>query len=145
MRALARAGSRMGVDARLGLPPVGPGGRSGLRSGALVSGIGSFGNAEFFGSCGNSLLLAENYNRTTTNSTTEAESAQRLHGGGRNRLQHDDLVGFREFGIGGVASSGFIMLIEVYFIAIPRCLRLGVPSQFDYFLSEYYHLHDHCS
>ena len=90
MRAHARAGSRIGVDARLGLPPgggrpVGPDVR-----GALVSGIGSFGNAGFFGSCGNSLLLAENYNRTTTNNTTEAQSAQRLNGGGRNILRLDD-------------------------------------------------------
>ena len=44
----------------------------------------------FFGSCGNSLLLAENYNRTTTNNTTEAQSAQRLNGGGRNSLRLDD-------------------------------------------------------
>jgi hypothetical protein len=42
----------------------GPGGRSGLVSGGLVSEIGSFGRAGFFGSCGNPLLLAENYNRT---------------------------------------------------------------------------------
>ena len=55
----------------------GPGGRSGLESGGLSLGWAAFGDAGFFGSCGNSLLLAKNYNRTTTNSTAEAQSAQR--------------------------------------------------------------------
>ena len=58
--------------------------------GGLSLGLAAFGRAEFFGSCGNSLLLAENYNRTTTNNTTEAQSAQRLNGGGRNILRLDD-------------------------------------------------------
>ena len=49
--------------------------------------------AGFFGSCGNSLLLSENYNQTTTNNTTEAQSAQRLNGGGRNNLRLDDPCG----------------------------------------------------
>ena len=49
--------------------------------------------AGFFGSCGNSLLLSENYNQTTTNNTTEAQSAQRLNGGGRNSLRLDDPCG----------------------------------------------------
>jgi len=87
------AGSRMGARSRVGLPPVGPGGRSGLWSGGLVSGIGSFWGGWVFGSCGNSLLLAENYNRTTTNNTTEAQSAQRLNGGGLNSLRLDDPCG----------------------------------------------------
>ena len=42
MREGVRAGSRMGVRVRVGLPPVGPGGRSGMVSEALVSGIGRF-------------------------------------------------------------------------------------------------------
>jgi hypothetical protein len=75
--------------ARVGLPsgggrPVGPGVRG------LVSGIGSFWRAGFLEFCGNSLLLAENCDRTTTNNTTEAQSAQRLNDGGRNRLRLDD-------------------------------------------------------
>ena len=52
-----------------------------------------FRGAGFFGSCGSSLLLAENYNRITTNNTTEAQSAQRLNGGGRNSLRLDDPCG----------------------------------------------------
>ena len=85
VHALARAGSHgrafpRGLVAWGAGRPVGPGVRG------LVSGIGSFGRAGFFGSCGNSLLLGENYNRTTTNNTTEAESARRLNGGGGNNL-----------------------------------------------------------
>ena len=90
MHAGARAGFRMGARARVGLSPVGPGGQSGLLSGGLPPGWAAFGKAGFFGSCGNSLLLAENYNRTTTNNTTEAQSAQRLNGGGRNISGFDD-------------------------------------------------------
>ena len=86
----ASACARMGARARVGLPPVGPGGRSGLMSGGLASGMGSFRDGWIFGSCSNSLLLAENYNRTTTNNTTEAQSAQRLNGGGRNISGFDD-------------------------------------------------------
>jgi hypothetical protein len=83
----------MGARARLGLPPGGPGGRSDLRLGRLHPGWAAFGKAGFLGSCGNSLLLEENYNRTTTNNTTEALSAQRLNGGGRNNLRLDDPCG----------------------------------------------------
>ena len=61
--------------------------------GGLSLGGAAFGKAGFFGSCGNSLLLAENYNRTTTNNTAEAQSAQRLNGGGRNNLRLDDPCG----------------------------------------------------
>jgi hypothetical protein len=81
-----------------GLAAWGPG-RPGLVSGGLASGKGSFGGW-IFGSCGNSLLLAENYKLTTTNNTTEAQSAQRLNGGGRNSLLLDILASC------GLASPG---------------------------------------
>jgi hypothetical protein len=65
-------------------------GRAWCQGGGLLPGWAAFEKAGSFGSCGNSLLLAENYNRTTTNNTTEAQSAQRLNGGGRNSLRLDD-------------------------------------------------------
>lgn len=61
-----------------GLPPGGPGGRLGLMSGGLASGRGSSLGLEFLEAVAVHLLLAENYNRTTTDHTTEAQSAQRL-------------------------------------------------------------------
>jgi hypothetical protein len=71
----------------------GGGGRSGLMSGGLASKIGSLFGGWSIGSIGSSsLLLAENYNRTTTDQTAESQSAQRLNGGGRNSLQLDDLA-----------------------------------------------------
>jgi hypothetical protein len=80
----------MGARACVGLPPgarrpIGPD----VRGACFWEGQ-FLGWLFFFGSCGNSLLLAENYNLTTTNNTTEAQSAQRLHGGGRNSLRLDD-------------------------------------------------------
>jgi len=69
------------MDARagVGLPPGGPGGRSGLVSEGLASGRGSiFGGMYFWKRWQFIILLAENYNRTTTDHTTEAQSAQRL-------------------------------------------------------------------
>jgi hypothetical protein len=67
--------------------PVGPGVKGAcLWEWQLLGGMG-------FWSCGTSLLLAENYNRTTTNNTTEAQSAQRLNSGGRNSLRLDDSCG----------------------------------------------------
>jgi hypothetical protein len=91
MRSLVRALAWACVP-RVWLPPgagrpVGPGVRGAcLWDWQLLGGLG-------FWSCGNSLLLAENYNRTTTNNTTEAQSAQRLNGGGRNNLRLDDPCG----------------------------------------------------
>ena len=79
VRSLVRV--RMGACLR-GLAAWGAGRPVGPGVGGLVSGIGSFWEGWVFGSCGSSLLLAENYNRTTTNNTTEAQSAQRLNGGG---------------------------------------------------------------
>lgn len=79
-RSGARACSRMGARARVGLLPGGPGGRSGLVSGGLVSGMGThFVGAGFLEAMAGSLLsLAENHNRTTTDLTAESQSAQRL-------------------------------------------------------------------
>ena len=48
----------------------------------LLSGGGLSLGAGFLEEVAVHLLLAENYNRTTTDHTTEAQSAQRLHGGG---------------------------------------------------------------
>ncbi len=54
--------------------PVWPAARRGLfsESGGVLRGL------EFLESVAVHLLLAENYNRTTTDHTTEAQSAQRL-------------------------------------------------------------------
>lgn len=88
--AAARSGSRIGARARVGCRLGGrEAGRARCRRACLWDGQ-PFRGAGFFGSCGSSLLLAENYNRTTTNNTTEAQSAQRLNGGGRNSLRLDD-------------------------------------------------------
>ncbi len=76
-----RACSRMDARAGVGLPPGGPGGRSGLVSGGLVSESGGFLRGwSFWRQWQFALLSAENYNRTTTDHTTESQSAQRLHG-----------------------------------------------------------------
>jgi hypothetical protein len=58
----------------------GAGSRSGLRARESRAGVDSFSGGLDFGNGGISLLLlADNYNHTTNDFTTETQSAQRTH------------------------------------------------------------------
>ena len=73
--------SRMRARGRVGLPPGGsrePQDGPGIRGACLWKGQ-RFGAGFFWKQWQFALLSAENYNRTTTDHTTESQSAQSLH------------------------------------------------------------------
>jgi len=96
----------------------GPGGRLGLMSGGLASGRGSSLGLEFLEAVAVHLLLAENYNRTTTDNTTRvAERTETSRLRLRGHLQFCDPC---ELGLASPSSPSGMLLPCLGFTAAGR-------------------------